>query len=46
MITIPSLAEGALYDTFEAAREALRPHLSLSKLAARYGLAKAADAAA
>ena len=36
LITIPSLADRSLYEAFEAARAALRPHLSLRKPAARY----------
>ncbi|MGK6312876.1 SDR family NAD(P)-dependent oxidoreductase [Neorhizobium sp. DT-125] len=36
LITIPSLADKALYDKLEAARGELRPHLSLSRPAARY----------
>lgn len=34
--TIPSLPDKAKWDAFEAAREALAPHLSLAKPAARY----------
>ncbi|WP_117194074.1 SDR family NAD(P)-dependent oxidoreductase [Rhizobium terrae] len=36
LITIPSLGDRSLYRTFETARDDLRPHLSLSKPAARY----------
>jgi len=36
LITIPSLADKALYEAYEETRTALRPHLSLSKPAARY----------
>jgi short-subunit dehydrogenase len=38
LITIPSLGDKSLYDTFEAARGELRPHLSLSKPASRYAV--------
>lgn len=41
LITIPSLSDKALYETFEKARGELRPHLSLSKPAARYGIGAA-----
>ncbi|MNL38613.1 hypothetical protein D3C87_1608410 [compost metagenome] len=36
LITIPSLADRGMYDTFEAARGVMTPHLSLSQPAARY----------
>ena len=36
LITIPSLADRTLYDKLETARGELRPHLSLSRPAARY----------
>ncbi|WP_454745473.1 SDR family NAD(P)-dependent oxidoreductase [Ciceribacter selenitireducens] len=39
LITIPSLADSSLYDSYHAARSVLTPHLSLSRPAARYGLA-------
>ena len=35
-VTIPSLADAALWDTANTAREALAPFLSLAKPAARY----------
>lgn len=38
LVTIPSLADTGLLDTFNAARGALGPHLSLRKPAARYGV--------
>lgn len=38
LVTIPSLADVGLLDTFNAARGALGPHLSLRKPAARYGV--------
>ena len=37
LVTIPSLAETALWDRFDAARGALAPYLSLQHAAARYG---------
>jgi short-subunit dehydrogenase len=37
-LTVPSLPETADLDTFLAARDALRPNLSLAHAAARYGL--------
>ena len=36
LVTIPSLADPALWNAFEAARRALGPHLSLDHAAARY----------
>lgn len=39
-LTVPSLPETAALDAFLAARDALRPHLSLAHAAARYGLGK------
>jgi short-subunit dehydrogenase len=41
LITIPSLADRSLYDTFEAARGELRPHLSRNTPASRYGVGAA-----
>lgn len=38
LVTMPSLADYSLYETFLGARSALRPHLSLRKPAARYDL--------
>lgn len=38
LVTMPSLADMSLYQSFDAARNALRPHLSLNKPATRYGL--------
>jgi short-subunit dehydrogenase len=38
LVTIPSLADKALYDGYAGARGALGPHLSLNKPAARYGV--------
>jgi len=38
-ITIPSLPESADWDRASAARQALGPNLSLSRPAARYGVA-------
>ncbi|MBP1850644.1 SDR family NAD(P)-dependent oxidoreductase [Rhizobium halophytocola] len=46
LITIPSLADAGLYDGYIAARDALGPHLSLRKPAARYGVTDAASDAA
>lgn len=42
LITIPSLADKALYDAYETARGAMAPHLSLNKPAPRYGVRSAA----
>ncbi len=39
LVTMPSLADTQLYDTYTAARGGLRPYLSLNKPAARYGVA-------
>jgi uncharacterized protein len=39
-VTIPSLPNVADWNTLEAARQALRPNLSLSTPAARYGVEK------
>ncbi|WP_394846894.1 SDR family oxidoreductase [Pendulispora brunnea] len=39
-VTIPSLPNSADWDAFEAARQALRPNLSHSEPAARYGVAR------
>lgn len=39
--TIPSLPDKAHWEAYEAAREALAPHLSLAKPAARYHVARA-----
>ena len=38
LVTIPSLSDKTLYDSFEKARSELQPHLSLSKPASRYGV--------
>lgn len=38
LITIPSLADKTLYEAFENARSELRPHLSLNRPAARFGV--------
>lgn len=38
LITIPSLADKGLYDSYIAARGELRPHLSLNRPAGRYGI--------
>lgn len=38
LVTMPSLSDYGLYETFLTARNALRPNLSLRKPAARYGL--------
>lgn len=38
LVTMPSLADTQLYDTYTAARGGLRPYLSLNKPAARYGV--------
>ncbi len=38
LVTMPSLSDYNLYETFLTARNALRPNLSLRKPAARYGL--------
>ncbi len=46
VVTIPSLSDKRLYEALEAARGELRPHLSLSKPAARYGVADASANAA
>ncbi|WP_105386110.1 SDR family NAD(P)-dependent oxidoreductase [Neorhizobium alkalisoli] len=46
LVTIPSLSDKSLYEALEAARGELRPHLSLSKPAARYGVADASANAA
>lgn len=42
LVTIPSLESAALYETWADQRVALQPHLSLSKPAARYAIAKSA----
>lgn len=39
LITIPSLGDKGLYDSYIEARGELRPHLSLSRPAGRYGIA-------
>ncbi|MCW2242424.1 SDR family NAD(P)-dependent oxidoreductase [Azospirillum canadense] len=39
--TIPSLQDGAQWDAYEAARQAMLPHLSSATVAPRYGLGKA-----
>ncbi|MFB9951077.1 SDR family NAD(P)-dependent oxidoreductase [Rhizobium puerariae] len=44
VITIPSLSDTSLYDALEKARGELRPHLSLSRPAARYGVGAVAPA--
>lgn len=44
LVTIPSLESPELYDNWLAHRLALQPHLSLSKPAARYVVAKSAAA--
>jgi short-subunit dehydrogenase len=36
LVTIPSLHDGAKWDAFEAARQAMSPELSASTPAARY----------
>lgn len=41
-VTIPSLHDGALFDRFEAARQAMQPQLSNAAPAPRYALTKAA----
>jgi short-subunit dehydrogenase len=41
-ITIPALPDNAQFDAYLAARDALRPNLSLAHAAARYGVAVAA----
>ncbi len=38
LVTMPSLADTQLYETYASARLGLRPYLSLSKPAARYGV--------
>jgi len=40
-VTIPALADPSLFGALEAAREALRPHLSRSAPAPRYGVTRA-----
>lgn len=44
LVTIPSLADPALYETYAAARTALRGHASLDRSASRYGLRATATA--
>ena len=41
-VTIPSLPDAGQWQSFEAARQAMIPNLTLSKPAARYGLTRAA----
>jgi uncharacterized protein len=41
-VTIPSLQDGAEWEAFEAARQAMLPHLSSSTVAPRYTAAAAA----
>lgn len=41
-VTIPALPDAGQWQTFEAAREALRPNLSRAEPAARYGIVRAA----
>lgn len=36
LITIPSLQDAALWEAYEAARQAMLPHLSSHQAAARY----------
>ena len=43
--TIPALEDGAKWDAYEAARQAMRPELSNVTPASRYGIASAAKAA-
>lgn len=44
LVTIPSLADPALYETYAAARTALRGHASLDRSAPRYGIRTPATA--
>jgi hypothetical protein len=41
-VTIPALPDGGLWQSYEAARQALQPYLSRAEPAARYGIVKAA----